>query len=451
MENSDFFFKEKKELIIKSNTVFSNKDLSHHKITCTKDNGFIVKIKFFKIYSFQNVFFDNIHFDKLLISDCKANFDCIFSNCSISNSKIEKLDTGFTRTGTTLGNFTIRDTFIGDTKFIDCYFEDSLFSKINSFARDNFNKVDFLNSVFQDCYFIEGCSFNNTSFGSTKFINSDLDKITFNNVEFSNVTFENCKFHNIELKKSKIDNIQFINCNLRNIDWGDAKLRKEYFINLELSEQNEYVPSVDNILKAGINIHQNTIILKNYKELSEIYLDLKNQFRLIGRYNDMSWAYLKEKEMNRFSHYQEMKKFPFIIRYDQYTEKLKKINRKKIIFRNIFMKIKNFYLYVSELFKYLLFGYGEKPLNILGWSVFTIFFFSLWYLFTNSVGINPNISEISSFDYFYFSAITFTTMGFGDFYPANIISKIPVIIEALMGLFFYSLFIFSFGRRIAGR
>ena len=52
---------------------------------------------------------------------------------------------------------------------------------------------------------------------------------------------------------------------------------------------------------------------------------------------------------------------------------------------------------------------------------------------------------------FYFSTITFTTVGFGDFFPIEKASRIFVMIEAGIGLFFYSLFIFTFGRRTAGR
>jgi len=167
----------------------------------------------------------------------------------------------------------------------------------------------------------------------------------------------------------------------------------------------------------------------------------------------MSWAYLKEKESIRFLYYQEKKRYPFIANHHYFNSKRNiSLKRKKYFIKHIFIKMKYLYFHSSEILKYSFFGYGEKPLYILGWSVFVIICFGLWFYYTDSIGVNlNNISALNNFDYFYFSAVTFTTLGFGNYFPASISSKIPVVIEALTGLFFYSLFIFSFGRRIAGR
>lgn len=49
----------------------------------------------------------------------------------------------------------------------------------------------------------------------------------------------------------------------------------------------------------------------------------------------------------------------------------------------------------------------------------------------------------------YFSAITFTTIGYGDFYPAGIGSRILVALESLSGALLIALFVFVIGRRVA--
>jgi hypothetical protein len=49
----------------------------------------------------------------------------------------------------------------------------------------------------------------------------------------------------------------------------------------------------------------------------------------------------------------------------------------------------------------------------------------------------------------YFSAITFTTIGYGDFYPAGTGSRILVALESLAGALLIALFVFVLGRRVA--
>ena len=146
----------------------------------------------------------------------------------------------------------------------------------------------------------------------------------------------------------------------------------------------------------------------------------------------MSWAYLKEKESLRLHYKQNI------------------TNKKKF---NFFGRTKNFFSFIWEYFLFFLFGYGEIPWHILGWSVLTIIIYGLIYKITNAIGsdlqdIDTTITFLRSL---YFSTITFTTVGFGDLFPAKDVSRIFVMIEALIGLFSYSLFIFTFGKRIAGR
>ncbi|WP_368408806.1 potassium channel family protein [Haloarchaeobius amylolyticus] len=49
----------------------------------------------------------------------------------------------------------------------------------------------------------------------------------------------------------------------------------------------------------------------------------------------------------------------------------------------------------------------------------------------------------------YFSVITFTTIGYGDLYPLGTISQILVCVESLAGSILVALFIFVLGRRVA--
>ena len=51
----------------------------------------------------------------------------------------------------------------------------------------------------------------------------------------------------------------------------------------------------------------------------------------------------------------------------------------------------------------------------------------------------------------YFSVVTFTTLGYGDFQPLVGWSRFLVSFEALLGAFTMALFVYTFARRTGGR
>jgi len=110
------------------------------------------------------------------------------------------------------------------------------------------------------------------------------------------------------------------------------------------------------------------------------------------------------------------------------------------------------------------FGYGEEPLRVIFASLFVILLWALIYMFCGivvipeyriidykiSIASSTPIEEIlSDFWYcFYASALTFTSLGFGEFYPYSSVSKAFAVIEAFLGVFLISLFIVVFTRKM---
>lgn len=50
------------------------------------------------------------------------------------------------------------------------------------------------------------------------------------------------------------------------------------------------------------------------------------------------------------------------------------------------------------------------------------------------------------FDFFYFSVVTFTTLGYGDIYPVSIIAKSVVIVEVLIFIVYISIILLSMNK-----
>ena len=94
-------------------------------------------------------------------------------------------------------------------------------------------------------------------------------------------------------------------------------------------------------------------------------------------------------------------------------------------------------------------GYGERPWNILIVSVMTISIFALLYMFIGIKTLNNELIGISIktlsqhslfeilntyIDLWYFSMVTFTTVGYGDMIVTTTIGKILVGLEVFFGI-----------------
>jgi len=98
--------------------------------------------------------------------------------------------------------------------------------------------------------------------------------------------------------------------------------------------------------------------------------------------------------------------------------------------------------------------YATSPLRVLI-SMFVVYaIFSVLYLLMpffhigniiNSVGATDGLTYLQTC--FYHSAITFLTIGYGDYYPTGISRGISVV-EGWMGLFLMSYFTVAFVRKI---
>lgn len=95
--------------------------------------------------------------------------------------------------------------------------------------------------------------------------------------------------------------------------------------------------------------------------------------------------------------------------------------------------------------------YGESPLRVL---LCSIFFILSWAGIYDYLGISYNLSDKNKpdlDDYFlnvYFSVVTFTTLGYGDFSPISE-GRMIAAFQALIGLFMTSLFLVTFVRRFS--
>jgi uncharacterized protein YjbI with pentapeptide repeats len=311
-------------------------------------------------------------------------------------------------------------TFEGSTHFSnaafvkDANFLGATFMEYISFDGSTFKgNVDFKFTNFEKFAMFTGITFKrDTKFDGTVF----QGYITFRktifegNVSFKFATLLAGSILEIETKKKGIIDLFFTK--LENV-FLDLNLDSRVLINFTGA-----ILKNTKIKKAQIENHILQEKKMKFYEAQEIYLLLKNNFHSIGQYEDESWAFKKEKDMERKGNFH----------------------------------FKTLYKWLWSCFLNGIFGYGEQPGKVIVSAILIIILFA--FLFT-TFGIGSfGIEQITSnnfLDCLYFSTVTFTTLGYGDFRPLEGWGRILAGSEAFIGAFMMALFVYTFAKRTGGR
>ena len=101
---------------------------------------------------------------------------------------------------------------------------------------------------------------------------------------------------------------------------------------------------------------------------------------------------------------------------------------------------------LSDRFMQLSCGYGVKPWRTAAWAVAIVLIFTPFYFWRGGIkrlkeNNEDEKQDVSLYDAFYFSMTTFTTLGYGDLYPADRYRMVAVTIEGLVGWLILALFL----------
>ena len=102
------------------------------------------------------------------------------------------------------------------------------------------------------------------------------------------------------------------------------------------------------------------------------------------------------------------------------------------------------------IFGRLLFGYGERPVRVLFASALIIILCAFFYSHPGSLSHRGGLDTQSFLQGLYFSTITFTTLGYGDLYPApDGLSRLVAMAEAVAGGCLMALFVVCLAKRFS--
>ena len=245
----------------------------------------------------------------------------------------------------------------------------------------------------------KGFIFTNANLYKCNFENAHCFKIDFSGSSLMKANFKNANLHCANLQNCNLLGVKFENTKLENVLWD-----KEIIQEREANKANTRAEQID-----------------YYQQAEEIYRNLRRTSEADGLFETAGYFFQKEMQMRR-------KKMP------------------KYSIKRIFSKIVDFSC-----------GYGERPLRIIFLSILIIMFFSFLF-FVSGVQYEDKIqifSQVNSFEEnlyifansFYFSIVTFTTLGYGDILPIGL-TKVFAATEALLGGFILAIFVIVFVKKM---
>lgn len=233
----------------------------------------------------------------------------------------------------------------------------------------------------------EGANLKYTNFQSGKIHNCFFEDAKLEHADFSGATINSCQFVQADCNSMTLDGAKLINCNFNDADIKDMALE-------------------------GTIVDPKTSFGKQLKSEKE------------GHYHFASIEYRQIKNVYRQS---SLHGFA-----DQYHYK-EMVSKRKLIPKTSPLYWLNF------LFGDLLCKYGTSFVRVLLWSLVLILLTAFILTETQSLAFQSKVVEPNFIDSLYFSIVTFTTLGYGDFHaigPMRFVAAAEAFIgAALMALF----------------
>jgi len=444
----DFFFAkfvlEKLKKIDFSKTIFGNGNVIFFGVIF--DNGFVnfEDIKFGNgDVDFQSADFGNgvISFYNVQFGDGKVNFyDAKFGkgNINFFRCKFGKGELDFSEVKFRDGNVDFSNVEFGSG---DVNFRYAEFGNGNISFHDS--KLTNGDIDFRDTEFGDG----NIYFFNVKFGNGDANfagskavykfgkgNISFLNTKISKITFKERQFDDYaDLRVLKCLYIDLSNTIVRDI----IDLKPDSDLRVNIKKLN--IIGMQNLGRINIDWKENKVkeLIENqgnettHREKAEQFRILKENFHKIGQYDDEDKAYVEYRKHEMKAVLEE------------------RINGK---FLNKFWAHPLYW--IAWFVKDWLGSFGTNPWRVLANMGIFYFFFSAIYFFLlklSNCGIYPTNEKVDILTNFckalYHSAITFLTIGYGDYYPSGII-RIFSGIEGFIGLFLMAYFVVAFSRKV---
>jgi hypothetical protein len=241
----------------------------------------------------------------------------------------------------------------------------------------------------------EGANLKHCNFVEGKILNCNFESANLSHADFRDSTLSDCNFEesnltSLGLHASKLLNCIFTNAEIRDINIDSTVVDERTHFGKTLKTESE----------------------KNYHAAAIEYKQIKEMYKNSSLHNQAD-----------FYHYREMVA-------KRKTTGLTNPNR-----------------WLNFFFGDLLCKYGTSYVRVFLWSLITIAFWAVLLVQQDSLAVSGKAVEASFPDALYFSLVTFTTLGYGDFHAIGIM-RFMAGAESFIGVILMSLFTVIVARKI---
>lgn len=290
---------------------------------------------------------------------------------------------------------------------------------------------------------LKGVYLNEANLKEANLLGAKLEdaNLTAANLERANLTHANLQ--RAKLVGAKLEGANFRNTNLKEADLFSAEI---------IGAKNLRYAKLDNIIineREGDQWKNKKEIRAeyNYRMAMDIYVNLKNYFRNDALYDKSSEYYIREQTLRG-----KILKIASKVKYDEkqenppyYLQFFYKYKNRKFFPVLFFLESKT--KWIVNRFLSMFSNYGESPFRVFLYSLFIIIIYSILYwcfqgITNENIDFNPSILES-----LYFSIVTFTTLGYGDYHPKPFFQLVATS-EAFIGAFMLAFFVVVVSRKI---
>lgn len=249
-------------------------------------------------------------------------------------------------------------------------------------------------AVLSNVHF-EGANLKHCNFVDGKIINCNFEHSNLSHADFRDSTITDCSFEEANITSLGLHGSKLINCVL-----SGAEIRDVTLSNTIVDERTHFGKTLK------------TESEKNYRAASIEYKQIKEMYKNSSLHNQAD-----------FYHYKEM------------------VAKRKTA------SITNPNRWLNFFFGDLICKYGTSYIRVFIWSLLTIALCATILFQQNSLAVNGKVVAASFGDALYFSLVTFTTLGYGDFHATGAMRFLAGG-ESFIGVILMSLFTVIVARKI---